>query len=403
MKDRSRLDAATLPGAEERTMLRDSLRGLLEAAWPPAGAVERGASTKAVAAIWTQLVEQGVAALGAEPGEGGLGELAVVMEELGRAACPAPMLAAGLANLALADTPGDAVAAWLARLHDGSVRACWSFGETDFDRHAGQVRIEVEPAAAPTGARSGAAGGSVCFVDAALAATHLVAATIAPEPGLALVDLAAPTATVLETTALGVGAWSRIDLAGAPALFVPASSEVLADLQRIARIALLARAHGAARRAFEMAVDYAKERRQFGQPIGRFQAIQHKLANALIALEGVRQTVAHATESFDRGAADWRYFAAAAVAFGARRCARSRSRRSTPSAPSAMPRSTRRRATSGAAISTRSCTAARAAARRELARVPARRPQRRPLPEYDLGACRQRLSRRGPRLARGNW
>src|SRR6185295_16427861 len=64
------------------------------------------------------------------------------------------------------------------------------------------------------------------------------------------------------------------------------------------------------------AVDYAKERRQFGQPIGRFQAIQHKLADNLIALEGVRTTLEHAAEAFDLGVPAWRYFAAAAVAFG---------------------------------------------------------------------------------------
>jgi alkylation response protein AidB-like acyl-CoA dehydrogenase len=98
---------------------------------------------------------------------------------------------------------------------------------------------------------------------------------------------------------------------------VPLAEAALGDLLRIARVALVARAHGAARRAFEMAVDYAKERRQFGQPIGRFQAIQHKLANNLIALEGVRVTLEHAAEAFDLGRSDWRYFAAAAVAFGA--------------------------------------------------------------------------------------
>jgi len=71
------------------------------------------------------------------------------------------------------------------------------------------------------------------------------------------------------------------------------------------------------RRAFEMAVDYAKERHQFGQPIGRFQAIQHKLANNAIALEGVRLTLEHAAESLDVGRADAGYYVEAAMAYGA--------------------------------------------------------------------------------------
>ncbi len=134
--------------------------------------------------------------------------------------------------------------------------------------------------------------------------------------GLAIVELGTPAARVTVTRALGADALAEIVLDGAPATFVPLDAAVIDDLLRIARVAVLARAHGAARRAFEMVVDYAKERRQFGQPIGRFQAIQHKLADALIGLEGVRLTLEHAAQSFDLGAAAWRYFAAAAVAFG---------------------------------------------------------------------------------------
>ena len=52
----------------------------------------------------------------------------------------------------------------------------------------------------------------------------------------------------------------------------------------------------------------------FGKTLSQLQAVQHKLANGLIALEGVRLTLEHAAESFDTGADAWRYFAAAAVA-----------------------------------------------------------------------------------------
>jgi alkylation response protein AidB-like acyl-CoA dehydrogenase len=306
MKDRSTLDAGALPGAEERRMLRDSLRGFLAEHWTAETAVAHGRQPEAVARTWTRLVEQGVASLGGEPTEGGLRELAVAMEELGRAACTVPLLGAGLANLAFAEH-GDTgpAAALLGPLHAGTARVCWSFGELDPSADASELSWSGDTLS-----------GTLRFVDAAAAATHLIVAKGGSRSGLAIVALGThDLARVVATRALGADGWSEILLTNAPLGFVPLESAALADLLRVARLAAVARAHGAARRAFEMVVEYAKERRQFGQPIGRFQAIQHKLANNLIALEGVRVTLEHAAEAFDLGSASWRYFAAAAVAF----------------------------------------------------------------------------------------
>ena len=307
MRERRGLDAAALPGAEERSLLRDSLRGFLAEHWPADAAIARGREPEAIATVWSQLVEQGVAGLGSEPSEGGLRELVVAMEELGRGACPAPLLGAGLANLALAgsDSPQPS-RDLLARLHAGDARICWSFGELDPSAGASELTWSGDRLS-----------GTLRFVDGAAAATHLVVARSGGRPGLDIVALGGHDGSrVIATRALGADGWAEILLANVPAAFVPLENADLADLLRVARLALLARAHGGARRAFEMAVDYAKERKQFGQPIGRFQAIQHKLADNLIALEGVRTTLEHAAEAFDLGAPDWRYFAAAAVAFG---------------------------------------------------------------------------------------
>ena len=56
---------------------------------------------------------------------------------------------------------------------------------------------------------------------------------------------------------------------------------------------------GGAARAMDMATSYAKERIQFGRPIGTFQAIKHMLADQLVALEGLRSIVWYALWSID--------------------------------------------------------------------------------------------------------
>ena len=160
MRDRSGIDAAALPGAEERSLLRDSLRGFLAERWPADQAIARGREPEAIARVWTQLVEQGIAGLGSEPAEGGLRELAVAVEELGRAACPAPLLGAGLANLALAgrDAP-QPTKDLLARLHAGRARICWSFAELDPSAGASELTWSGD-----------LLSGTLRFVDAAAAA-----------------------------------------------------------------------------------------------------------------------------------------------------------------------------------------------------------------------------------------
>ena len=294
------MDATALPSDDIADMLRDSLRGFLEAQWLVGGG-SAGPSTDDISAIWRKLIGQGIAALGSGHGEGGLREIQVVMAELGRAACPAPMWSTVLANLALAGSQDSAAVELLQRLHAGAATAAFSFAASDPDAGAGSIRIEGRRAT-----------GLLRFVEAS-SATHLLVAV--DESCLALAPLDAPGLVLAPTRAMGAWGLCEVRLNAVPLTLLPLQSVDLGDLRRKAQLALLARAHGAARRAFELAVDYAKERHQFGQPIGRFQAIQHKLANGLIALEGVRLILDHAAGLHDMGDHNWRYFADGAAAF----------------------------------------------------------------------------------------
>jgi len=83
-------------------------------------------------------------------------------------------------------------------------------------------------------------------------------------------------------------------------------------LRAVACVAVAAESVGAAARALEMATAYAKEREQFGRPIGSFQAIKHKAADMLRAVEAARLAVYFAASAIDGG--DRNAFVAAATA-----------------------------------------------------------------------------------------
>jgi alkylation response protein AidB-like acyl-CoA dehydrogenase len=117
-----------------------------------------------------------------------------------------------------------------------------------------------------------------------------------------------------ETAGLGVEPEKNLGLCGLPTVEVGldgvrvgverrlAASD--ADLRRLidrGRIAIAATAIGAARSAFEVARDYAKQRETFGQPIATRQAIAFKLADMAIEIDGARLLVWEAAAAIDRG------------------------------------------------------------------------------------------------------
>ena len=273
--------------SEDRAMLRDSVRRMLAQTWS-----REGGSTS-IEAVWTALVEQGLTALGGDPELGGLHEVLIVLEELGRAGCPAPLLPAVLANLAL----GPRAAAITGE------RLALAFGAFDGDPNAGSVSLN-----------GGRLDGELRFVEDTAGARQLLV-FVAEGPALCRIATDAQGLTVTPTPGLPVPAFATLGFAQVAADVLPIDAGRIADLNRIARLALAARAYGAARRGFELAVEHARVREQFGQPIGRFQALQHKLANSVIGLDACELQLAAAADAYDAGDAGWRYRAASTVAF----------------------------------------------------------------------------------------
>jgi alkylation response protein AidB-like acyl-CoA dehydrogenase len=85
--------------------------------------------------------------------------------------------------------------------------------------------------------------------------------------------------------------WLRFD--GTPAVRLGGAEAVdaFADLGAAAHSAEML---GGAARALDLSVEYAKERQQFGQPIGSFQAVKHRCADMLVDVEGMRSVAYYA-------------------------------------------------------------------------------------------------------------
>ena len=98
---------------------------------------------------------------------------------------------------------------------------------------------------------------------------------------------------------------ARLEFGSVPARRIDGDgAAVLARTLDVAAIALAAEQLGGAQRALEMAVSYAKDRQQFGRPIGSFQAIKHRCADLLLEVESLRSAVGYAAAAVAEDSAE---------------------------------------------------------------------------------------------------
>jgi alkylation response protein AidB-like acyl-CoA dehydrogenase len=241
--------------SDDQIALRDGARDLLDRYASPARVRAHTTTDDGFdRELWSAMVEQGWLGIEVDEAHGGIGlggvEAAVLCEELGRHCAPAPFTSTVLAIDAFAGAGDDAT---IGRLLDGSAIACVAWDADAPVPFAPSADIAV-----------------VCADDGVY--------------GVELTDRPARQPAMDLTRELG---WLPFDRAHARSLGGPDARARLVD-----RGATFAAADllGASSRALEMAVEYAKDRVQFGRPIGSFQAVKHRCADMLVDVEGMRST-----------------------------------------------------------------------------------------------------------------
>ncbi|MEV4945868.1 acyl-CoA dehydrogenase [Streptomyces sp. NPDC053755] len=294
-----------LPTGEQRAFTR-SLDALLTAA-DTAAAVRAwaGGAPEPGLAVWARLAEAGVFALAAPEAYEGMGPLpvdtALAFVELGRHAVPGPLVetvatAALLSELARLGQPGPAKRLLPGLLSGGTpatlAAPAWGPGEAETGR-AETGRAETGRSGAPA-ARVGG-GGPVpptpyaLDADAAALTCTVVGDELRIAPGHGPVRASADPARRLALPAPG-------------GELLAAGPEVTAAAGYAARWAMLttaAQSLGVGLALLDRTVAYAKQRTQFGTPIGSFQAVKHRLADTLIGLEFARPLLFGAALTFE--------------------------------------------------------------------------------------------------------
>ena len=290
----------------EHEELRRVIRRLLTESAGPAAVISREGEPGACdPTLPARLAEIGVYGLGVPERFGGAGfgllELGVVFQEAGRAALGAPLLSPVLAADLLLQAAGSATAGAggpaggiLARIAAGELIAAPAITE-------GPHGWDAVPATRATAGKSPAdwtLDGTKDWVqDGAQAGLFVVSAASPDGPALFAVEAGAPGLSAEPVTTIDLSrrfARLRLDRTPATALAVP---DALATVSRIRDrgLALLSADQvGVAQRCLEMAVTWAKESDQFGQAIGSFQAVKHKLASVRLELEAAESACMYA-------------------------------------------------------------------------------------------------------------
>ena len=251
--------------------------------------------------MWRRIADNGWLTILVPEALGGAGigvdAVAIIARALGRGAFPEPFVAGGVLAPVVLSAAGDEER--LAPVLDGSsvVGVCWE----------GDVSVGGD----------GALSGVSRFVAVGGADAYVVSAG----GGLFWVGASAPGVSVRDER-LADGSWSAVvslnGVAGDEIVPAPDGGRVLEAALDVARVAVSAELLGIADAALELTVEYLGQRKQFGRPIGSFQALQHRAVDMWMERELASAALEASVRVFVDPAADDRARAVAAASVKAR-------------------------------------------------------------------------------------
>jgi alkylation response protein AidB-like acyl-CoA dehydrogenase len=280
---------------EEQEQLRQFVRSFLEDKSAEAAVREQMDTEQGYdPAVWSQMAEQlGLQSLIIPEEFGGQGftfvELGVVLEEMGRALLCAPFFSGVLASCALLQSGDDAAkSAHLPGIASGETIATLAFTEENGRWDEAGITME----ASSSGDGHTLSGVKSFVLDGHTANLIIVAARTGAGVSLFAVD---GDASGLSREALSTMDQTRkqakLTFDNTPATLIGtdgAGWDTMSSVLDLGAVALAAEQVGGAQFVLEMAVQYAKDRVQFGRPIGSFQAIKHKCADMLLEVESAK-------------------------------------------------------------------------------------------------------------------
>jgi alkylation response protein AidB-like acyl-CoA dehydrogenase len=302
---------------EQQEMLKNFARDFLEKECPESlvramEEDEKGYSPE----LWQKMAQQGWMGLIIPESYGGtdmnICELVVLLEEFGRALVPGPFISTVvLAGVPVMEAGTEQQKSWvLPKIASGELIMTLALTEPSAKWTADGVQLEAKK-----DGNDYVLNGTKLFVpDAHVSDRMIVAARTggSGEDGITLffVDSSDPGIKfeVLKTIAADKQSEVTFESVRVPAANILGEEgkgwPIIEKTKKVATVAACAYLVGLSQMDFDVTLNYAKERVQFGRPIGSFQAIQHKLADAVIDVDGSRFITYKAAWSLQEGEPD---------------------------------------------------------------------------------------------------